>query len=298
MAQILNKVSIVGFASCYGAQDMRCANGPLILKELHLQQLLEKQNLAVQWMKNIYPEYAPNNKEANTRLVYDVCHDLAEQLQKIIGNNEQFVVVGGDHSCAIGTWSGVFAGLRKNQDFGLIWIDAHMDSHTPDSSPSGAIHGMPLASLMGYGDEAFSSLIAPEKKLKPENLCLVGIRSFEQKEAELLQNSGVKIFYMADVEKLGLQTVLQMAQDHVCQSTSHYGISIDLDAIDPMQAPGVGSPEKHGLSGEELITCLKKLDKSKNFLGIEIAELNSDKDRDDITAKLAIEIIQACFHKD
>jgi len=289
------KINIIGVASCYGAQDMRCAGAPNILKKLRLKEALENQGYNICWNKNIYPENLPVDQASNTALVLDICKQLARQVHNSVSLKERFVVVGGDHSCAIGTWSGVYSGLNDQNEFGLIWIDAHMDSHTPETSPSGAIHGMPLASLLGYGSEDFYNIEKNGQKLKPQNLCLIGIRSFEQGEADLLNKLGVKVFYMKDVRELGLKKVLNLAKEHVCKQSSAFGISIDLDAIDPQQAPGVGSPEQDGLNGQELSDCLAKMNLSEHFLGIEIAELNSDKDYDDKTAKLAISIIQAAL---
>jgi len=295
MNQKSQKTHIIGVASCYGAQDLRCADAPKILKHLHLKETLEQQGLEVHWDKNIYPATMPVDQTTNTTIVLDICKQLARQVHNFVSLREQFIVIGGDHSCAIGTWSGAYCGLNSQEDFGLIWIDAHMDSHTTKTSPSGAIHGMPLAALMGHGDEEFCSVEQDGQKLKPHNLCLIGIRSFEKDEANLLNKLDVKVFYMEDVQKLGLKKVLTLAKEHVCKHSQAYGISIDLDAIDPIQAPGVGSPEQNGLNGQELTKCLADMDFSEDFLGIEIAELNSDKDDDDKTAKLAINIIQAAL---
>lgn len=295
MNQKTQKTHIVGVASCYGAQDLRCADAPKTLKHLKLKEELEKQGLDIQWDKTIYPIDMPVDQTTNTAVVLDICKQLARQVHHIVSQDERFIIVGGDHSCAIGTWSGAYCGLGEQNDFGLIWIDAHMDSHTSQTSPSGAIHGMPLAALMGHGDAEFCNIEIEGQKLKPQNLCLVGIRSYEEGEAKLLNKLGVKIYYMEDVQKLGLEKVLTLAKEHVCKHSRAYGISIDLDAIDPIQAPGVGSPEQNGLNGQELTNCLANLNLSKDFLGIEIAELNSDKDYDDKTAKLAINLIKAAM---
>lgn len=291
-------INIIGVASCYGARDLRCANAPSILKHLRLKESLKKLGFEVRWDKNIYPDYLPVDQITNNALVLDICKQLARQVHKTLSStnksrDQTFVVIGGDHSCAIGTWSGVKASLNTNADFGLIWIDAHMDSHTPQTSPSGAIHGMPLAVLLGHGDDVFCKIETKNQKLKPENLCLIGIRSYEQGEIDLLRKLGVKIFYMEDVEKLGLEKVIHLAQIHVKKHTQAYGLSIDLDAIDPLHAPGVGSPENNGLNAEELIDSLLNTSFLTDFVGIEVAELNSTKDSDNKTAKLAIQLIEA-----
>jgi len=293
MDQKQQNLNIIGVASCYGAQDLRCADGPLTLKQLHLKETLENKGWNIHWDKNIYPVNMPADQPSRHALVFDICKQLARQTHKFISQDQQFIVIGGDHSCAIGTWSGVYSALKKTNDFGLIWIDAHMDSHTTKTSPSGAIHGMPLAVLLGFGDQTFCNIELTGQKLKPQNLCLIGIRSFEQDEADLLNKLGVKIFYMHDIQELGLHKVLQLAKEHVSEQSHAYGISIDMDAIDPAQAPGVGSPEKNGLNGKELVESLAAMDFSDNFLGLEIAELNSNKDDNNKTAQLAIDLIQA-----
>ncbi|HFE38461.1 MAG TPA: arginase, partial [Gammaproteobacteria bacterium] len=172
MNQKQKNLNIIGVASCYGAQDLRCANGPLTLKKLHLKETLENKGWHIQWDKNIYPQSLPVDQNASYLLVLDICKQLARQTHKLVMQDQRFIVIGGDHSCAIGTWSGVYSALER--DFGLIWIDAHMDSHTRKTSPSGALHGMPLAALLGHGDKALCNIERPGQKLKPQNLCLVG----------------------------------------------------------------------------------------------------------------------------
>jgi len=294
IVKLANKISVIGAASCYGAKDMRCADAPIVFQKLADAPLF-KHSGNITWLKNIYPDHIPTSYSDKISVISEVCKQLAKHTQNAIINQESFVVIGGDHSCAIGTWSGAYAALQKQGDIGLIWIDAHMDSHTMATSPTGAIHGMPLACLLGFGDEQLTGIEAPANKLKPSNVCLIGIRSYEKEEKAFLEKLGVKIFYIEDVEKLGINSVLTQAKILVSQNTVAYGISIDLDAIDPNDAPGVGSPEKNGLNAKELIDALKKLDFDDEFIGLEIAELNSEQDLDDKTAKLAIKLINTIF---
>jgi len=295
MAQHNNqkRVQIIGYASCYGAQDPRCETGPIALKNLQLQQQLADANWQVSWSADITPTRAPENSQETLSVIIDNCKDLARQTRQAISQDHHIIVIGGDHSCAIGTWSGVHKGLPDDSQLGLIWIDAHMDSHTMHSSPSGAIHGMPVACLLGHGEKSLCEIESELPKVLPENLCLIGIRSYEPEEAELLNRLGVRIFYMDDVNKLGLTEVLTQAKAHISKNSSHFGISLDLDAIDPHDAPGVGSPESGGLSGAALINALQNTELNENFVGIEITELNSSRDRVDKTARLAIEVILA-----
>ena len=288
-------ITIIGVASCYGAKDMRCSDAPIVFQRLQTNTFHPSSNHSLNWIKNIYPDHIPTSYQDKVSVISDVCKQLAKHVKTAITNNEVFLVLGGDHSCAIGTWSGAYATIKQQGELGLIWIDAHMDSHTAETSPTTAVHGMPLACLLGYGDEQLTTIELPTAKLKPENICLIGIRSYENEEAALLEKLGVKIFFIEDVEKLGIYEVLQRAKQQVSQNTVAYGISLDLDAIDPLDAPGVGSPEKNGLNACALLDALNRMAFNNNFIGLEIAELNSQRDIDDKTAKLAIQIINTIF---
>ena len=213
----------------------------------------------------------------------------------IVAQDQRLWVVGGDHSCAIGTWSGAAAGL--DGPLGLIWVDAHMDSHTPATSPSGAVHGMPLACLLGYGPPSLAELGGPRPKLRPENVCLVGVRSFEPEEARLLDELGVRIFHMDEVERRGLSVVMHEALDRCQRQTAGFGLTIDLDAIDPFDAPGVGSPENGGICGKDLANSLEQIGDHPNLVGVEIAELNPDKDIDGKTAELVYRLLASMVGK-
>jgi len=297
------QIQVIGYASCYGARDQRCDTGPLTLKNLRLVEQLNNVNFDAQWSivhwaENPARKQRPLATSDTLALVTQVCTKLAKQTHAAIETGKLIVVIGGDHSSAIGTWSGVSTALSAQvnpQTLGLIWIDAHMDSHTMHTSLSGAIHGMPVASLLGYGDSNLTQIMSAENKICPENLCLIGIRSFEPAEAELLNALGVKIFYMQDIREHGFADILKQAKAHVTQNSDRFGLSLDLDAIDPDDAPGVGSRENHGISGKSLIKALKNTDFGHNFIGIEVAELNSRRDHVDKTARLAIESIVACL---
>jgi len=289
------QLQVIGYASCYGAKDQRCDTGPTTLNSLQLSTRLADAGFDVSWSNNVTPTHVPDSNAETLSLIINNCKELARQTHKAVAANKQIVVIGGDHSGAIGTWSGVHSALQHSSPLGLIWIDAHMDSHTPDSSISDAIHGMPVATLLGYGAAGLCHIESETNKIQPQNLCLVGVRSFEAAEAQLLNELGVKIFYMHEIQKLGLNKVLALAKAHVSRQGNKYGLSMDLDAIDPADAPGVGSPENHGISGKNLISALKSLNFGENFIGIEISELNSERDDVDKTARLAIEAILACL---
>lgn len=286
-------LALLGLASCWGAQNRHCDLGPLRLQQMHIEKTLQKAGVDAYWSNIIHASTSQTND------IYDMIAETCERLCNAVCEHSRtkqaFTVYGGDHSCAIATWSGVWKARHHEGDIGLIWIDAHMDSHTPESSHSGAIHGMPLATLLGYGDKRLCQVGGASTKLKPENVCLIGVRSFENEEAALLKKLGVRIYHIDECKEKGLHQVIPEAVKLVSANTVGYGISIDLDAVDPNDAPGVGSPEKGGLDAQELKAVLKNLPREKPLLGLEIAELNPSRDIDDKTANLAKEITKICY---
>lgn len=220
--------------------------------------------------------------------------ELAETIERLVKiENEMPVVIGGDHSCGIGTWSGVVTGLDAQKNFGLIWVDAHMDAHTFKTSPSKAYHGMPVATLLGKGNSDLCNIGSKGQKIKPENLVLIGIRSFEEGERALLESCNVKIFYASEVKERGIKVIFEEALAIATHHTQGFGISIDLDAFDPIYAPGVGSPEPNGLDVSNTIDQLSILFSSKQLKCLEITEFNPELDDQDKTADILHQILQA-----
>lgn len=271
-------VRLIGAALGLGAQLQECAEGPKYLQKTILSSL--------DW-DFVFPQ---KNERENHELIYQFNLQLAQKVMSCMQNQEFPFVIGGDHSIAVGTWNGVYFGLEQ-EEFGLIWIDSHMDSHTPETTPSNAIHGMPLAGLLGFGPPFLSSLKGISPILKPENVCLIGIRSFEEEEAALLQKLGVHIFFMDDVNRKGLDTVFEEAVYHVTKRTKFFGISLDLDVIDPKEAPGVGSPEEGGILTAELLTALPKICLHPSLKAFELVEYNPKYDIDNKTASICNEIV-------
>ena len=222
--------------------------------------------------------------------VAHVGRELARYAGAAVARGHMPLVLGGDHSCAIGTWKGIAQAVPG--PLGLIWIDAHMDAHTPETTESGRLHGMPLACVLGYGEASLTS-IAGGACVAPQHLCLVGIRSFEKGEAELLRRLGVRVYAMREVNERGLDVVLHEARALVATGTAGYGISIDLDAIDPVEAPGVGSPVRGGLKAAELVQALAQLAGDAALRGLEIVEYNPHLDRGAQTIALVPALAEA-----
>lgn len=288
-ASTIRPMSIIGAAVGIGAQDTRCRQGPDRLQACGLMARLADEPHGVSWGGTVREDTGVDVVYASARF----CERLARKVYDALQDNPRIGVVGGDHSCAIGTWSGVHQAIAGSGPLGLIWIDAHMDSHTPDTSPSGALHGMPLACLLGHGPEALTGLGVSGPKLAPQHVCLIGVRSFEPAEAALLQKLGVRVLDMDQIRRHGLARVMDDALAYVQKNTAGFGISIDLDAIDPRDAPGVGSPVGAGICGKDLAESLANMGRHPGLLGLEIAEFNPDKDVNNRTAKLVIDLLAA-----
>jgi len=286
-------LKLFGAASCIGAQDTRCDMGPLTIRNSQLQTRLRQAGVDATWENILHPQSNQSEESA----IIDLCRKLAKDIRLTVKQKHQFAVIGGDHSCAVGTWSGAASALKEshpenNNHLGLIWVDAHMDSHTPQSSISGAYHGMPLACLLDRGLAALRNIETSGAKLLPAHVCLVGVRSYEAAEASLLKQLGVRVFFMDEVKKRGLSDIMNEALS-IVKNTAGFGISIDLDAIDPVDAPGVGSPTQDGLQAEQLLKSLGPIVKQDNFIGTEITEYNPFRDVNHKTAHLIVDLVCA-----
>jgi arginase len=286
---------LLGYACGSGAGDAGCADGPVKLYESDLIAALQKHHITAEWLLPLLKPIAANNNDKYA-VIAEINARLAQSIEKLVKNNQAFVTFGGDHTCAIGTWGGASNALWEKGDIGLIWVDAHLDSHTPATTPSGNIHGMPAAVLLGHGKDLLTRIIDSPPTIKPENMCFIGVRSFEAGEHELLKNLNVKIFYMDDVKQHGLDKIMAEAKAIVSKNTIGFGISIDLDAIDPLEAPGVGSPASDGLHGQELADALQKhISASTNFIGAEITEFNPHRDVNNQTLKSILQLVASLF---
>lgn len=280
---------LIGAASGVGAQDPGCHAGPTALHRAHAFDDLQRRP-DLSWGETLFPRQALGGRVAE---VADLCQRLAEAVRQARERGETPVVLGGDHSCAIGTWSGVRA--ASPAPVGLLWLDAHLDSHTPESTHSGALHGMPLACLLGQGDRRLVTVGGPGPKLLPGHVALIGVRSYEPEEREFLDRLGVRVFTIDEVRQRGLPAVFGEALARVRQAPGGYGVSLDLDVFDPREAPGVGSPEPAGLSQTELMPALAGLAGDPDLLALEVMEFNPDRDAGGRTAALLARLIGAVF---
>ena len=239
--------------------------------------------------------------EANARFLEDilkVCSKLKETVQQNLKNGSFPLVLGGDHSQAVGTISGITSHFRKEgKELGVIWIDAHTDMNTPGSSPSGNIHGMPLSILLGDGHPKLVALNGEGPSLRPENVAVIGARDIDPVEAKLVRESGVKVYTMSEIDKRGAAVCFQEAIDHVSKNSDGIHLSFDLDGVDPREAPGVGTPVPGGLSLRESHLICEMLCETGRLVGMEMVELNPTLDIANQTGKLAVWLIQSALGK-
>lgn len=280
------KPSLIGLASALGAPDFADTRGaaaaPQSLRDAGLLAAIRRHGLAANW-DQIFEAPTGERLPALAALL----RTLADKTAASVEAGLLPIVIGGDHAIAAGTWRGV--GRALGQAPGLIWIDAHLDAHTPESSPSGNPHGMPLAALLGFGSPAMTALDGPA--LDPHRIAVIGVRSFETAEADLLQRLGVRVFTLREINRRSLAVVFADALAIAGCAGRPFGVSIDLDAIDPQEAPGVTTPVAGGLKGNELGLALRGLLRHRQLVAFEIAEYSPIRDRDGMTAQLALALI-------
>lgn len=278
-------VRCIGVASSLGAPFSGCEKGPLWLKQGGLAAAIRHNGMAVEWQEMLFPDMS---SAALSILLAQVADAAAAAI--IVG--ERPLVLGGDHSMAAGTWRGIGRALGKAP--GLIWIDAHLDAHTPASSPSGNVHGMPLAALFGLGDPVMTGVPGPS--LDPARTVVIGARSYEAAEVECLAGLGVRVFAMDEIEARGLPMIFAEALQRV--GNGPWGITLDLDVLDPVDAPGVSTPVTSGLSLAALHQVLRGVLRNKDCVGLEIAEYNPMKDVENRTLRTVLDLLDAASAPD
>lgn len=284
------EIAVIGAACSIAGTDAGSEQAPSVMQQ---SECLQDLNLPLAWDRIIFSRGEMRQLDAMDSVV-QYSEAIAKRTSTATDIGELFLTIGGDHSCAIGTWSGAAHALRSQGDLGLIWVDAHLDAHTPDSSDTGNIHGMPVAHLLGFGDPRLSCILDHDAKLKPGNIALVGIRSYEPAERALLEKLGVRVFYIEEVKQRGIDVVMNEAYDIVTANTAAYGFSIDVDGFDPMHAPAVHTTVDNGINPHHFIDALKRLPKTK-LIGAEIAEFCPHLDKDRATEQLIADLVNALF---
>ena len=230
--------------------------------------------------------------------IVDACSRLADHVEDALDRGRFPVVLGGDHSVAIGTISGMARHFRKKgQKLGVIWVDAHTDMNTPSSSPSGNIHGMPLAVLLGEGHPALTAIAGERPALDPEFVAVIGARDIDHMEREVIRRTGVRVYTMSELDDRGTAVCVREAIERVSRATAGIHLSFDLDGVDPDHAPGVGTPVPGGLDLRESHLICEKVAQTGRLVGVEVVELNPILDDKNRTGKLAVWLVLSALGK-
>jgi len=230
--------------------------------------------------------------------ILSVCTELAGRVKELMDAGEFPLVIGGDHSIAMGTVAGVSAHYRdRGEDMGLIWFDAHGDMNIPGVSPSGNIHGMPLAHLLGRGDPDLAGILGFSPKLNPDKVVLIGIRDIDSGERKIINESGIHVFTMRDIDELGMAKVARRAMEIVTNGTGGFHVSFDVDGCDPTVIPGSGTLVPGGVRYREAHLLLEYCADSRQMTSMEVVELNPFMDHKNISAERTLCLITSALGK-
>lgn len=277
--------------------------GPSALRVAGLQHQLEGLGYRVEDAGNLAvaaPEHEdPGDPKAKfLDRIAESCRRQAAWVARTLGDGAVPVVLGGDHSIAIGTASGVSAHLRQQgKRAGMIWFDAHGDANTPATSPSGNVHGMGLAALLGLGTPALTALSGPAPQIDPRSAVLVGVHDLDAGERQNLRDLDVKVFTMREVDERGMRAVVDEALGIARHGTAGFCCSLDMDFVDATDAPGVGTPVRGGATYREAHLAMELVADSRALLSLEVVEVNPVLDERNRTAELAVELILSALGK-
>ncbi len=295
------QIDIIGVPLDFGSGRRGVDMGPSAIRYAGLHKGLEALGHHVIDHGNIAAPISETSEVGDSRLKYldpilHVVQRLAERVAESAAAGHTPLVLGGDHSLALGS----VAGVARHRKVGLIWVDTHGDFNTHETSPSGNIHGMPLAALCGYGAEALVTLGGAERrgaKLAPQNVAIVGARELDPDERQLLRSSGVAVYSMEMIDRLGIVEVLERAIEVACRGTDGIYLSLDLDVIDPMYAPGVGTPVPGGLTFREAHLAVELIAETERLVGMDLVEVNPILDKINMTGELAVQLALSAFGK-
>jgi len=297
------KIRVIGIPLDLGQSRRGVDMGPSAVRVAGLEARLEALGSVVEDAGNVAVAIPEQKKEGHPSAKYlreitATCTKEAELVLKTLEAGKTPVVLGGDHSIAVGTVSGVSEFFRRqNQKVGLLWIDAHADINTPESSPSGNVHGMPLAAIMGLGPPELSNLFGFSPKISPENCVLVGVRDIDAAEKENVRKAGIEVYTMRDIDERGMRAVMEDALRAAGRGTAGYHVSLDMDWIDPEDAPGVGTPVRGGATYREAHLAMEIIADHGRLTSFEIVEVNPVIDEHNRTADLAVELTLSVFGK-
>lgn len=296
-------VSILGVPLGYGASMAGVDIGPAALRVARLNQRIGGLGYLVHDLGDMRLERpqslpGPSEKLKYVREISNACEELARDVEGILKADELPLVLGGDHSIAIGSFAGVASHYKKQQKtVGLIWFDAHADMNTPETTPSGNIHGMPLAALLGYGAPELVNVGGFAPKLDPQLCAHVGARDIDPGEKELINRLGMRFFTMREIDERGMRACMDDAIAIASRGTAGYAVTFDVDVLDPGDAPGSGTLVRGGITYREAHLGMEKIADAGGMRSLEIVEINTALDVNNKTAELGVELILSALGK-
>jgi arginase len=297
------RVSILGVPLGFGSSLAGVDIGPAAMRVARLNQRIAQLGYEVRDlgdMRIVRPQVAaePTAQVKYLQEVSAVCEELALEVRNILSVGELPLVLGGDHSIAIGSIAGVSSFYReRNQTLGLIWFDAHADMNRPETSPSGNIHGMPLSALLGYGAQELTHVAGFAPKLDPRFCAHIGARDLDQGERELIRQLGIRFFTMREIDERGISNCIDEAIAIASRASAGYSVTFDIDALDPGDAPGSGTLVRGGLTYRESHLALEKIAEAGGMRSLEIVEINTALDINNRTAEIGVELILSALGK-
>ena len=297
------KVRIIGVPMDLGQSRRGVDMGPSALRGAGLQARIKQLGDQVEDIGNLEVKQPEEMQIGEKRAKYlqeiaETCKDLATNVEKSLGEGFLPLVLGGDHSIAAGVAAGVSAFFRKDKkQIGYLWLDAHGDMNTPDSSPSGNVHGMPLAAIMGYGAPELVDLLGFKPKAEPGNIVIVGARDLDAQERKIVKKSGIHVFTMRDIDERGMREVMSDALKYCMDDTAGIAVSLDMDFVDPSDAPGVGTPVRGGVTYREAHLAMEMIADSEAMVSLEVVEINPIIDEHNRTALLGVELVLSALGK-
>jgi arginase len=304
--RLKKKIGIIGFPMDLGADRRGVDMGPSALRYAQLEEKLEKLGYTVKDFGDIYIEGAETQTIRNHKLKYlpeivRSCKILARRVESLLTKKYFPLILGGDHASAIGSIAGISNYCRRNRKtLGVIWIDAHADMNTPQTTPSGNIHGMPLASSLGIGESRLVRIGGFSPKVRPENVALIGIRDVDPEESvtvKSFRDRGMQVYTMTDVDKQGVTRIIARVLNDFKNEVDHIHVSFDLDGVDPDFAGGVGTPVEGGLTYREASVIMEMIADCGCMGSLEMLEVNPILDNKNETSQLAVDLIESALGK-
>jgi len=290
-------ISIIGFPVDLGSGRRGVDMGPSALRIAGLQSKLKNLGYKVNDTGDVKIEIMEKQKIGNPKLRYideilKTSGTLAVMVELALDKNNFPLCIGGDHSMALGTIAGISSYCKKNNlKLGIIWIDAHTDMNTDRTSPSGNIHGMPLAALLGLGNKKLVNICGFSPKLQPKNCAIIGIRSIDEEEKKNIKKLKIPVYTMTEIDKMGIHRIINKILGQFGKTVDHIHVSFDVDSVDPTVAPGVGTPVPGGLSYREAHLLMESIAECGCMSSLEIAELNPILDHENKSAVFTTDLI-------